>query len=186
MNMKSSVLAIAMVSITGMAMASLTYTGPVEASIGSGGNVAAVVIDFDANNTFVFEYRWEGAATGWDALYALSQNSALEIDYQFYGEWGAYVKDLSCPGSVKYNYADDGSLGWAYYYSNDNQNWAQGETVSFRELTNGSWDAWVWTNHDMDNYWLPIRQPGQSPIPEPSTMFLLGLGVAVLRHGRKQ
>lgn len=183
--MKSSVLAIAMVCITGMAMASLTYTGPVEVTTGSGGNVAAVVIDFDANNTFVFEYRWDGTATGWDALYALSLNSDIEIDYQDYGTWGAYVKDIAYSGGVKYNYADDGSLGWAYYSSDDNQNWSQGATVSFRELTNGGWDAWVWTNHDMEDYFKPIRQPGQSPIPEPSTMLLLGLGVAALLRTRK-
>ena len=178
--MKKQVMMICVCLVSVAASAGLTYTGVVEYSVGSGNNTANVVIDFDQENAFVFEYHWDGTATGWDALYALSLNTSLEVDSQNYGEWGMYVKDLLYPGGVKYDYTDDGSLGWAYYLSDDNQNWAQGATVSFRELANGSWDAWVWTNHDMDNWWLPIRQPGQSPIPEPATMLLFGLGVALL------
>ena len=171
-----------------------TYlTDTIEYTAGTGSKTATIIVDFDFENYFVFEYAWDDlavtgdeTATGWDALYTLHQESDLFMEYTDYTSinWGMYVDDLQYPDGEKYNYFDDGSLGWAYFLSADNQNWIQDATVYFRELTDGGFDAWVWTNHDMDNYWAPIRQPGQVPIPEPATLMLLALGGYVLSRKR--
>ena len=47
--------------------AGIIYTGPAEYSAGDGSQTATIVIDFDYTQAFVFEYRWDGEATGWDA-----------------------------------------------------------------------------------------------------------------------
>ena len=158
---------------------------------GTGSNSAKIVIDFDFNNYFVFEYLWDGVATGWDALSALEQQSELTIEggsYQMVVNGQlltlAYANDFVYPSGAKYDYFDDGSLGWAYVGSIDNENWQSNAPVSLRELTNGSWDAWVWTNHDMDNNWVPVRQPGQMPIPEPVSIIVMAAGVILARKRR--
>lgn len=174
-----------------------TYvTDAIEYSAGVGSKSARIVIDFDFNQYLVFEYQWDDLsvqgdedATGWDALTALEQATALIVDSGSYlfpidGELMElhYASDFQYPGAQKYDYEDDGSLGWAYMGSTNNESWMQNSPVSLRTLSDGDWDAWVWTNHDMsDMMWPPVRQPGQAPVPEPASLLLLGLGGFLVR-----
>lgn len=150
-----------------------TYTGVSEYSAGIGVNSATIVVDFDLDNYFLFTYNWNGDATGWDALAALDASGSLDVYATDYGDWGMFMDDLDYPGGLEYDYGAD-YAGWAYYVG-DNETWdVSGSGVSFRELSGGAWDSWVWTNYDAS--WMPIRTPGAEPVPEPMSVLLLALG----------
>jgi len=160
--------------------AGATYTGDVEYAAGSGSNQATIVVDFDLDNHFLFSYYWDGEATGWDALSAVDLAGALMVDATNWGEYGMFVDDLVYPGGTKYDYGEGFNVGWAYYVG-DNESWSlDGSGVSFRSLSDGDWDAWVWTNYDES--WHPVRGPGEQPIPEPISVALLGLGWLLMRR----
>jgi hypothetical protein len=159
----------------------LTYEGDVEYTAGTGENEATIVIDLDFEQYFVFEYQWDGDASGWDALDAIGAAGALDVYATDYGEWGMFVYDFDYPGGVEYDYGEEANTGWAYYVG-DNESWSlNGTGVSFRSLSDGDWDSWVWTNYSAD--WMTAyREPGGVPVPEPATLCLLGAGILLIRR----
>ncbi len=158
------------------------YTGDIEYTAGTGTNEATIAIDFDFDNSFLFSFKWDDDATGWDALSALNAG-ALDVFATDYGEWGMLVDDFDYPDGTEYDYGEDVNTGWGYYNSTDNQIWSLSSTgVSFRSLSDGDWDSWVWTN--FDDSWLAIRSPGAQPIPEPATMLLFAVAGLLLRKRR--
>ena len=163
-----------------------TYTGPIEYEAGTGSNQAKIAIDFDLDVSFLFTYRWDGTATGWDALDALDAGS-LDVFATDWGEWGMFVNDFDYPGAAEYDYGLGANTGWAYYNSIDNENWSLDMGgVSFRNLNDGDWDSWVWTNYSPD-WFTAYRTPGAAPIPEPATLMLLAIGsCSVLPKIRRQ
>jgi hypothetical protein len=149
-----------------------------EYSAGTGSSSAHITLDFDYGNSFVFKYHWDGQATGWDALQAVNQSGALDIVYTEYS-WGVWITDFIYPGGTKYNYGLD-NTGWVYYLSDDGTDWfGSGAGVTERPLTDGCWDSWVWSNYPPD-WSIPYRQPGQMPVPEPTTLILLAFGAGLL------
>jgi len=161
--------------------AGATYSGDVEYSAGAGSNSATIAVDFDLDNAFLFTYNWDGDATGQDALFAIAGAGDLVVET---ASGGAFVTDLIYPGGVKYDYGLD-TAGWSYYTSSDGDNW-DFSMVGFvdRSLCNNDWDSWVWTNFDVN--WDAVRGPGELPVPEPTTMALLGLGGILLGSRSKR
>jgi hypothetical protein len=157
-----------------------TYTGSVEYTAGSGNSQATIAIDFDFGNSFLFNYQWDGDATGWDALAGIDLAGALDVFATDYGAWGVFVNDFAYPGGLEYDYGEGANTSWAYYVG-DNEDWSLSSIgVSSRLLNNGDWDSWVWTNYSPD--WMTAyRAPGGQPIPEPCTTALLCLGGLLLR-----
>lgn len=176
--MKNSVMTAVMMVVVmgGVAFGSLTYSGAAEYSAGSGSNTAYIAVDFDYGNAFVFEYKYDGSKTGWDALQAIANAGVLDIAYKTYS-FGPMVTDLAYPGGVKINYSDP-YAGWAYFISHNGESWSSPWVgASGRSLANGAWDSWVWTDWAPD--YSASRQPGSLPVPEPATMAILGLGMVL-------
>lgn len=164
--------------------AATTYTGTPQYSAGTGSNQATIVIDFDADVDFSFTYNWDGQATGWDALSAIDIAGSLNVDATDWGDFGMFVNDFTYPSTQKFDYGTGVNTSWAYYFSTDNDGWTiDSGGVSFRSLSDGDWDSWVWSNYD--EFWTaPLRTPGAAPIPEPATMLLLAFGGIMLRRRR--
>ena len=180
--MKSSIFIVLVMlsSISGFAGVYLTDTIEYNITVGNGTNSATIVIDFDLDNYFLFTYFWDETATGWDALDALESAGDLVVGSTTYS-WGEFVYDFDYPGGVEHDYGS-ANQGWAYYVSEDNETWASsGVGVSDRQLSDGVFDSWVWSNYPTD-WSAPIRQPGQAPVPEPATVAFLALGGLLLRR----
>jgi hypothetical protein len=177
--MKSIVAAMMMVCVVATNGFGTTYTSPTEYSAGFGDNSAHIAVDFDYGNSFVFEYHWDGEASGEDALQVLDAEGSLDVSHSDpYPGWGILIYDFAYPGGTKFDYGSSANTGWHYYLSDNGSNWeSSGVGVSGRTLTNGGWDSWVWTNYDAD--WLPLRQPGEMPVPEPTTLTLLAFGAGM-------
>ncbi len=163
----------------------VVYNGEPEYSAGTGANEAIIVIDFDAGNYFLFKYKWDGLATGWDALAAIDSAGSLDVSAKWYAEFNShFVNDFVYSSGQKFNYpAGAGFTGWGYWGSSNGEDWMQNTGVDWRQLANGSWDSWVWSNYDSIS-WQPVRGPGEAPVPEPATISLFVIGITLLLRKR--
>jgi hypothetical protein len=180
-----SVLAVcSMLSTSGQGMI-VTYPQEPAYSVGQGANTATLAVDF-GTRVVVFQYAWDGAATGWDALVAVDAAGDLSVrstDYTAW-DWGMFVKDIAYPGAAKFDYGT-ANRGWAYFNSENGSVWSEfGASCYYRPLSNGSWDCWLWSNYDSN--WMTMRTPGQAAIPEPVTLALLGLGGLMLNRSKSR
>jgi len=164
-----------------VAMAAAASAGTIEDVqaeywVGSGNNQAMVVIDFGAKS-YAFGYKWDGGTKyGKDMLDAVKAGGGFD-----YGETGGFLSTISYD-----SYSNIGQGGWptdwwCYFTGEDGRNW---EVSAFgfaeRELTNGCWDGWA---HQTTDAWPPAHYP-TAPVPEPSTIALVGLGSLLFRKLR--
>jgi hypothetical protein len=156
-----------------------TYTGTPVYSAGTGANTASIAVDF-GTSSYVFQYSWDGAATSWDALHGVDLAGDLSVTASIDPQWGAFVSRIRYPGATAYDYGMT-ATGWTYFVSTNGTDWSSlGQGASFSPLSNGDWNAWVWSNYDEN--WNIIREPGEEPVPEPLTLAVLGGGVLFIRR----
>jgi hypothetical protein len=141
---------------------------------GTGSNEAIVVVDFAATggDSYAFGFKWDGTTTGYDALVAIDAAGDLDFEATSYGGMGYFIDNF-------YYNSESGneSYYWQYFTSSDGLAWASsGAGMSDRILTNGNWDGWY---NGFD-----VGVSPTTPVPEPMTIVLLGLGGLLIRRRR--
>ncbi len=139
--------------------------------IGEGFYTSTVQIDFSNGNGYLFDVHWQGTgATGWDLLLAIAEESDdVSIDYSV-SDWGVFLQ-----GIVAFDDSDWGvGAGWPevedywHYWQRESssQQWEFSSIgADVRQVTDGSWDGWVFLS------------PGEpQPVPAPGVLVLLGIG----------
>ena len=163
----------------------IIYPNAPQYSAGQGINEATIVIDFDAGNYFTFKYKWDGTGNRLGCTGSDRCCRCLDVKAKWYPEFNShFVNDFVYPGGNKFDYGL-AFTGWGYWGSSDGESWLLNAGVDGRQLVNGSWDSWIWSNYDFSVSWDPIRSPGVSPIPEPASISLLCLGIGLLLEMRK-
>ncbi len=120
---------------------------------GTGSNEVVVVVDFAPGQTYAFGYRWDGTASGWNALAAIDNAGALDVTATTYS-WGHMVTNIAYPGATQTT-GDD----WGYWLGTGGSAWAEAMTgPDGRVLTDGSWDARCWSPIDWET-WAHTRAP---------------------------
>jgi hypothetical protein len=141
---------------------------------GTGSNETIVVVDFSATggDSYAFGFKWDGIATGYDALTAIDAAGALHFTATYYSGIGYFVDNFYYNSE-----SGDPSYYWQYFTSSNGIAWNSSPAgVSDRTLTSGDWDGWY-------NGFGPGVSP-TTPIPEPTTIALLGFGGLLFkRHG---
>lgn len=163
------------------------------------GNEVVSVIDFGSGNSYAFGYKWNtgdtvtrpasnyattygataGAATGEGMLLSLDADTGLTVNYSYHDTLGFNVAGFSHNdgGSVHSMTGSWPATYLAYWVSDDGDSWTVSSVgASTRALADDDWDGW--TLEDGAN-WPPITAP-VTPVPEPGSLLLLGLGVVLL------
>jgi hypothetical protein len=174
--------------------------------LGSGSKEALLVLDWQQPQTIVLGYRWDGTATGEDVIEAAQAagigfartwhpsfpGAIFGMGYDVDGDGGAFV--AGTPGlSTETGYASDAddyyaegwyvNGYWAYYVSQDGQNWGYSADGVAHALTDGSWEGWSWA--PAASGW-DGGVPNNIPLmPEPATAGLMVLA-GMLLSGRKR
>ncbi len=174
--------------------------------VGEGENRAALVIDWwdgKAPESLAWGYRWDGDATGVNMLAAIAgsgfggyggpysgdlegDDTRLYAVLEYYDMFDAYIVygfgyDLDNDGSIGFgDHFHEGWLDgyWSYWLSDGDSAWGySGVGISGRELADGSWDGWSFSDDAVFGSGGPPRTPVGAPVPVPAAVWLLGSGL---------
>ena len=142
---------------------------PIEASVGTGPDLATVVLEFQDGASYAFEVSFDDSVStsGVAIMQALETELAsftlTILDFGF----GLFIDAISYAGHSDSGFGG-GELYWHYWTKN-----AEGEAWTFSEIgaidrivSDGAWEGW--------------RYGAGAPIPEPSTSLLIGFGLLLL------
>lgn len=149
--------------------------------VGSGLMSSFVQVDFFEGDAFLFEVFYsEGGTTGMDLLLTLDSELGDEFTLEFLGsEDSAFITGLGYDDFLDQGKGLEGDDWWRYWIRDDGDDlWAMaGFGPSSREVSQGSWDGWVFGRDDA-----PVAMK-IVPAP-PATLALAGLLIAGRRRRR--
>lgn len=157
----------------------------VEQWVGEGEHEAMLVTDFD-DQSFAFGYRFaESSVTGWDLMQAIEAYVAgFALDYEPSGE-SIFIQDI--------HYHDDSAgtstdmdLFTGVWTADDGQSWIASEDEGITDIQIED-QGWLGTSVEVfDPDVGELINTPTTPIPEPSTAILVGMGsLALLMRGRR-
>ena len=157
----------------------------IEYSAGSGANQAVTVLDF-GDDSYAFEYRWDGSATGIDMILALDAAGPLEVTTQDFG-FGLFVDTITYESLVMGGGYPTNWIG--YFISTDGEVWTESTLgASDRALTDGDWDGWA--RQFSDPFPDPLASIPQTPlaltVPEPTSLLLMTGALGLLLRRRRR
>jgi MYXO-CTERM domain-containing protein len=147
----------------------------VSLSVGQGANTSNFVIDFGPQS-YLFEYHYDGSPTTLDALRAIDAASDYDIATKS-SAWGEFVLAHDFGG---YHFSGEGLNGddWWSHWVMGQSGWEWGQGGG-NLLTDGSWDAFVWSDLQSTAPDVPVA------VPEPAALALGGVAAASLVRRRR-
>ncbi len=161
----------AVLSMAAGAQAGILDGYTVSETAGTGANTAYVGVSFSDGADYLFAVNFDGSTTSDVIHHLLDDETGLDVDFQDFG-FGEFVNGLSYDGHSDIGYGG-GENWWHYWISDDAETWTSPWFgISDRVVVDGSIDGWRY------GY-------GYTPIPEPMTVALLGLGGLLIARRRR-
>ena len=156
-------------------------------------NTSFLVIDFDfiGADAYLFEYNYDGEATGEDMLIAISEAGTLAVGYQAFnfGERSIFVDGFFYDGNGAFpSFVGANEESWSYWIA-DSTSDPYTSPLAFgpsgRTLQDGSVDAWTLNVASFNSDQFPATNNPPASIPEPGSIALLGIaGLITMRRRR--
>ena len=149
---------------------------PIEARVGTGPDLATVVLEFEDRAGFVFEVAFDDAVatSGIDIMQALeSEIPSFSLSILDFG-FGLFIDAIAYDGHANGGYGGD-ELYWHYWTKDAELDpWISSPIGAVdRLVVDGAWDGWVYGT-------------ALAPVPEPGTALLVGLGLAGIAGFRRR
>ena len=142
-------------------------------AVGSGGNTAHVVVNFEDGAAYQFAVSFDGTQTGIGLFDVIEAETTLETVRVPFG-LSTLIDGISYEGHSNQGFG--GGDDWWHYWTKASIDAAWMESMvgaADRVVTNGSWDGWVYGSA------LPPT------VPEPGAVMLLGAGAIVALSRRR-
>ncbi|MSR70331.1 MAG: hypothetical protein EXS17_08315 [Phycisphaerales bacterium] len=146
-------------------------------SVGTGANTAAVQIDQEDGDGYLFNVAWDAAGyTSWDALLDIDLAlSALSITFDTYS-FGTFLTGVTIDGDTDYGTGDLWPIeNYWHFWLRDSGAWEQAAFgADDRLLFNGASDGWTFGS-----------STAPQSVPAPGALVLSLFSVAVSRARRR-
>ena len=155
--------------------------------MGAGANSAHVLFNTGSGAAYLYEVHFAGSVTGLDLLNAIQADTTAANEEMTFGSTYApagqfpadeFIDWITIEGENGVNDTVNWTAYWSYYVRDEASvpwGWATSGALG-RTVVDGDWDAWSFTG----------SAPTGVEVPEPASMILMAVGVAMLATRRQK